>query len=286
MQLHDWRRISYCGGLGLTVGAFVLTSTMALRAQGRGGGAPAGPVLVPLTASSLESHPELYIGQTVALTATVEKNISATAFSVDQDKTKSTPKNVLVIAPYLQGTLELNSYVTVIGEAIKFDPATVAAKLKGFTLNLPADLIEAYRGQPAVLATSVINAANADVGKKVAPPMTPAELEFQKIMKEVSPTFTALRQAADASDAAAAKAKTTILKKNFTDAEAFFKARGTADATGWAAEAGKHVADMDAAIAAGKWDAVKTSATSLNGLCGTCHTAHREAVGDGTYRIK
>lgn len=286
MQLHGWRRISYCGGLGLTVGAFVLTSTMALRAQGRGGGAAAGPALVPLTAASLEMHPELYIGQTVAMTATVEKNISGTAFTVDQDKTKSTPKDVLVIAPNLQGALDVNTYVTVIGEAIKFDPATVAAKLKGYTLNLPADVLEKYKGQPAILATSVINAANADVAKKVPPPMTPAEVEFQKVMKEVSPTFTALRQAADAANAADAKAKTTILKKNFADAQAFFKARNTADATGWAADAAKLVADMETASAAGKWDAVKASATTLNTLCGTCHTAHRERLDDGTFRVK
>jgi len=285
MQLHDWRRITYRGGLGLTVGVFVLTSTMALRAQGRGGGAPAGPVLVPLTAASLESHPDLYIGQTVAVTATVEKNLNGTAFTVDQDKTKST-KDVLVIAPNMTGTLDLNSYVTVIGEAVMFDPATVATKLKGYTLSLAPDVIEKYRGKAAILATSVINAAMADVAKKVPPPMSPAEVEFSKVMKQVSPTFTALRQATEGSDAAAVKAKTADLKKFFADTQAFFKTRGTADATGWAGDAAKLVADIETAGATGTWDAAKASATTLNTLCGTCHTAHRERLDDGTFRVK
>ena len=43
---------------------------------------------------------------------------------------------------------------------------------------------------------------------------------------------------------------------------------------------------IDEAAAAGKWDDAKASATSLNGLCGTCHAAHREREDDGTFRVK
>ena len=39
-------------------------------------------------------------------------------------------------------------------------------------------------------------------------------------------------------------------------------------------------------MAAGKWDDVKTGATNLAQVCQTCHTAHRERLEDGSYRIK
>ena len=76
------------------------------------------------------------------------------------------------------------------------------------------------------------------------------------------------------------------LSKFFGDTQAFFTTRGTADATTWATDAGKLVHAIDEAAAAAKWDDAKASATSLNSLCGTCHTAHREREDDGTYRVK
>ena len=97
---------------------------------------------------------------------------------------------------------------------------------------------------------------------------------------------TALRNGLEAPDAAQAKEQVGILKKAFGDAEAFFKARGTADATGWAGDALKLVTSMEQAVAATKWDDVKGSVTTLTQLCQTCHTAHRERLEDGTFRIK
>jgi cytochrome c556 len=287
MRLFTQRRILLCGSVGLWAVLLVLTSTSSVGArQGRGGGAPAGPTLVPLTASSLSMHPELYIGQTVAVTAAVEKTISATAFTVDQDRTKSSSKDVLVIAQYLQGTPPSNAYVTVIGEAIRFDPAIVAAKLKGYTLDLPADVLEKYKGQPAVLATSVVDAGLKDIAKKPIAPLTPAEEALRANMKTISPEFTALRASADASDAASVREKAADLKKQFTDVKGFFATRMTVDAIGFASDAIRFAGDIETNAAAGKWDDVKASATSLNGLCGSCHTAHRERLDDGTFRVK
>ena len=265
--------------------ASVLVGTIAVRAQ-QGGGAAAGKPLVPLAASSLTLHPEMYIGQTVAMTGAVEQTLSKTAFTVDQDKTKSSPKDVLVLAPTLVGTPDLNTYVTVVGDVVRFDPADVARRFKDYTLDLAPDVIEKYRGQPAVLATAVINAAMTDLAKKPIPPPTPAEDAFDKVMKQVSPAFTALRQSLDASAAGPARQRTDELKKLFADAEAFFKARGTADATTWASSAGKLVESIDAAAAGGKWDDAKTAAGNLNQLCTQCHAAHRERQDDGTYRVK
>ena len=139
--------------------------------------APEGPMpcrssrLVPVAASSVASNPDTYVNEYVTMTGAVEANLSKTSFSVDQDKTKATGKEVLVLAPTLQKPTDPNGYVTVIGQLIKFDEKEVATKLKGYTLDLsPADIAK-YKGKPVVLATAVINNAGIDIAKKPIPPM-------------------------------------------------------------------------------------------------------------------
>ena len=112
--------------------------------------------LVPVAASSVAANPDPYVGEYVTMTGAVEANLSKTSFSVDQDKTKSTGQDVLVLAPSLQMPADANGYVTVIGQLIKFDEKEVAAMLKDYRIDLsPAD-IATYRGKPVVLATAVI----------------------------------------------------------------------------------------------------------------------------------
>ncbi|MFI5179649.1 MAG: hypothetical protein ACHQO8_13850, partial [Vicinamibacterales bacterium] len=171
----------------------VLTASVVARAQRGGGGGAAGPPIVPTTASSFVSHPELYVGQQVSLMGTVERTITRTTFTLVQGKTPM-QKDLLVLAPNLQTAPETNAYVTVVGDAVRFDPAEVARRLRGYTLDLPPDVIEKYKGQPAVFATAVINAANTDLAKKPIVPPTPEEEALDKVMKQVSPGFTALRQ--------------------------------------------------------------------------------------------
>jgi len=255
------------------------------RAQ-QGGGAPAARPLVPMAASSLLLNPDAHFGENVSLMAAVETVLSKTVFTVDQDKAKATGKEVLIIAPTLNGVVQPNSYVTVTGEVVKFDPAEVARKLKGYTLDIAPDVVAKFQGQPAVLATAVITPGLIDIAKRVAPPMTPAEQAYSKIMKGVGSAFPALRTGLDGSNAAASKENVAILKKSFADVQAFWKERNTADAVGWAQEASKHTDTIEAAVNAGKWDDAKTAAGTLQQLCTTCHTAYRERQDDGTFRIK
>ena len=265
-----------------------LVASIALRAeQGRGGGAAAGPTLVPLAASSLATHPELYIGQTVAITAAVGKSLSATTFTINQGKAAlPAGTEVLVIAQSLTDTPKAGDYVYVIGDAVKFDPADVAKRLKGYTLDLPADVVQKYLGKPVVLATSVLNTSMTDLAKKKIPPPTPAEDAFDQVMKQVNPAMTALRAGITASDAAAVKKSTTDLKKIFTETQAFFKTRGTVDAQGWAGDALKFLETIDTASSTAKWPDATAASTGLGGLCTSCHNAHRERMDDGTYRVK
>ncbi len=127
-------------------------------------------------------------------------------------------------------------------EVVRFDPAEIAKKLKGYTLDLAPDVAARFTGHPVVLATSVITVAGVDVAKRPPPPMTAEELALQKIMKQVAPASAALRGAVDQMNMPLVKENTTVLKQAFTQTEAFWKAKGKTDATQWAADARKDTA--------------------------------------------
>jgi hypothetical protein len=284
------RRTTAGQTLTLAAGGAILLALVAsigIRAQQApgGGGAAARPP-IPMAASSIALNPDAHYGENVAMTATVEQALSKTTFSVDQDAAKSTGKEVLVIAPYLSAAVTPNKYVHVVGEVIKFDPAELAKKAKDYTLDLPPDLVAKYTGKPAVIATSVITAELADIGKRLPAPMTPAEEAYDKTMKSVSGANSALRKGIEESSLELTKQQTAILKKGFMEAQIFFKDRKTADAVGWAQDAYKFTDAIEQAAVAGKWDEVKTAAASLAQMCTTCHAAHRERFDDGTFRVK
>src|SRR6185436_3068004 len=151
-----------------------------------------------------------------------------------QDRTKSTGKEVLIIAPNLQAAVDANSYITVTGEVVKFSPDEVTKKLRGYTLDLAPEVIEKYRGKVAVFATAVITSGFVDLAKKPIVPMTPAELSLQSAMKSVSASSTALATAVNGSNAEQTKEQAAILKTAFGSAAAFFETKNAADAVGWA----------------------------------------------------
>jgi hypothetical protein len=260
----------------------------AQQPQGRGQAPAATPAkpLVPLAASTLANNPQPYYGEMITVTGAVEQTLSKTSFSVDQDKTKSTGKEVLVVAPTMNGTVDANTYVTVIGEVMAFDPAEVAKKAKGYTLDLSPEAIAKYRGKPVVVATAVVNSAGVDVAKKPIPPPTADDLALSKLMKQVGPANTALRGDIDKMDAAVTKERAVLLKSMFTQTEAFWKAKGKPEPTQLAHDALKDAEALETAVTAGNWDQARTAAGSLGQKCGGCHRTYREAMDDGTFRIK
>jgi cytochrome c556 len=228
------------------------------------------------------------VGEYISLTAPVDQTLTKTTFSVDQDKTKS-DKEILIVAPTMTGTVSPDAYVTVLGELVKFDPDEVRKKTtkNGYSLDLSPELVAKYKGKPAIVATAVvINATGVDIAKVLPPPLTPEEEAFRKIMLQVGPANTALRSAIEKMDVAAVKDQAAILSRAFTQTEAFWKTKGKTDAMGFAAEGKKHADAIGTAVAAGKWDDVKASATPLGQQCGACHGAYRERLDDGSFRIK
>ncbi|HJR61147.1 MAG TPA: hypothetical protein VJ813_17175 [Vicinamibacterales bacterium] len=224
--------------------------------------APAPKPLVPAAASSIAANPLGFYGQNVSVTASVDRLVSATSFVVDQDVRKSGGGEVLVLAPQLNAPLKVNSYVTVIGEVIDHD------------------------GRPAIRATSVIDSSMVDLARRVPPPMTPDEVAFDALMKQIGPAFNAIRQAVAAAGSDTAASHAATLKQRFIEVEAFWKKRDKADAVKWSTDARTQSQALDQAVAAGKWDEVKAAASALQQTCSACHGAYRERHDDGSYRIR
>jgi hypothetical protein len=286
MRTSRHPRIGLGAGLACATAAVLLISVGIRAAQAPQ--MPAGPParMVPTAASSILLNPDALYGSNVSLIASVEAVLSKTAFSVDQDPAQATGKELLILAPSLQQPPDANAQITVIGEVFKFAPEEVAKRAKAYTLDLPADQVEKFRGKPAVLATSVISPKLVDLAKRVPPPMTPDEVALDKAMKSVSASFNAARPALEASNAADAKTNLAALKAGLNDAQAFFKKNNVADAMGWATEATKLVETIEGAVATGNWEAAKTNAATLQQKCSQCHTARRERFDDGTFRFK
>jgi cytochrome c556 len=271
----------------LFAGAFVaLSAVIGLRAfqGGQGGGAPRP--LVPMTASTLARDPFPHLGTNVSMMATVEALLSKTVFTVDQDKTKATGQEVVVIAPSLQAAPVVNAYVTVQGEVIRFEAEEVAKKAPKYALELTPDLIAKYKGRPAVIATAVIDTGLTDLAKRPIPPPTPTEVAMSGHMKIINSAMGVIRGGLEKPDAAQMKEQVAALKKAFTDTEALFKSGGPAQAAVLAAEAVKAATAMEAAVGTAKWDDVKTTAGSVQSMCATCHGQFRDRMDDGSYRIR
>lgn len=261
--------------------------TMVLAVATRAQQAPAVSAnLVPVTAASLLQHPETYLNQSVSIYATVEQLLSATAFSLDQDARKPSMTDLLVIAPTLTAAPKAGSYMTVVGVVLKFDPAEIQKRSKGYNLDLPPNVQERYRGKVMVLASAVVDPAMVDLAKVLPKPMTPEEVALSGIMKQFTPLVGELRKGADASDKAIVTTQAQTLGKLFGETRKIFETAKLDDAVAWATEGTAAMAAAEKAAAAGQFADVTAAATKLQGLCQQCHAARRERLEDGTYRIR
>jgi hypothetical protein len=281
-------QVAYNAAMNVKAAVFLAVSMAAgqtSQAPAPQRGRPPQP-LVPVAASTLAANPDPFVGMTVTLTAPVEQTYGVTAFSVDQNRATREAQDVLILAPLLNAPVEPNGYVTVIGEVVKFDAADAAARMKDAMPVLAPEVAAKYRGRPAIIATSVINAAMTDLAKRLPPPMSPEELALSKVMKQVGPGFNALRQAVTASNGSDAAAQAAGLAKLFGEAAAFWKLQARPYAIQWTEDAKITSGAIATAATKGDWDAVKAAVPKLQGNCTSCHGIYRERLDDGTYRFK
>jgi cytochrome c556 len=263
--------------LAVWFGAAAYSSGPAEQAPPQPSAAPAPKRPVPVAANTLTRTPESYYGEVVSVSAPVGRMLSPTAFVVD---------DILVLAPTLTEPLAPEARVTVVGEALRFEPSEIASRAKGYTPDLPPAALAAHRGRPAILATAVVNAALVDLAIRRPPPMTPEEAAFDNVMKRIGPAFSSLGKAVAGPDASTVLADAKTLASAFAEAEAFWKARGTADALEWTRAARKHVAALERSASSNRWDEARASAGDLGKMCQACHSAYRERFEDGSYAVR
>jgi cytochrome c556 len=252
-----------------------------------GGQAPAAPrPAIPAAASSIADQPDAFYGQNVTVYATVEKQLTPTAFVLDQDRTKSTGKEVVVLARRLHQPVEVNSYVTVMGEVVRADAAEIAKIAKEAAAGLPPDVLAQFAGKPVIFATAVITPALNDLAKFIPPPMTPEEQALDKAMKSVGQANGAVRKGVDGSNVEIVKKNTAILASAFAETETFWKKRGNAEATKIAQTARGAVDALDKAASMGNWNEAKTQMNTLGQQCQSCHKEFRERLEDGSFAVR
>jgi len=274
----------------ITAAALVFALTPGVDAQRRRGNDNSS-FGEPVATGTIVDAPDGYVGKLVTITAGVERMVSKTTFLMDQQRMtsakemKAVGKPLLVIAPYLTSSLERRKYFLVRGQVVTLDPAALARVAPDYVLDLPDEAAATFIGQPVLVATSVLNSRYAELARKPIPPPTPADVALTSAMKTISPAFNTLRTAAQESKGDAVKTSLAALGPAFAQTEATLGDIRHAAAV-HAREASTHVGSIDAALASGNWDAVRSSADALNRTCQSCHAAFRERQDDGTFRLK
>jgi len=273
----------------VVVALLVVPATADAQRRGRNDNSSFG---APIATNTVVDNPDAYFGKLVTISAGVEQVLSKTAFVVDQRRAvgaaavKAIGKPILVVAPYLTGTLDLKNYLLVRGEIVKLDSFTIARMASEHKVDLAPEIAVKYQGQPVLLATSVLNSTYTEIARKPIPPPSAADVSLTAAMRIIAPAFAALRTGAEESKAAVVTENLAKLKPAFAQVEATLDELRQSSASARAHEAGTHVAAIESAVAAGNWDAAKTSAGALNQVCQSCHGTFRERQDDGTFRVK
>ena len=217
--------------------------------------------------------------------------VSKTTFLMDQQKmagpkdVKGVGKPILVIAPYLTSSLDQKKYFLVRGQVVKLEPSALAKLAPDYVLDLPQEVGAKYMGLPRARG------------------LVSAQFDVCRAGEETDSTTDTGRCRADCGDEddlsrvqcpARRRAGVQSRHRHNESRGDWTRVRAGGIRAGnlrhaavtQVRDARTQVASIETALAAGNWDAVKSSAAALNQTCQSCHAAHRERQDDGTFRIK
>jgi cytochrome c556 len=113
-----------------------------------------------------------------------------------------------------------------------------------------------------------------------------SEADYSAVMKEVGSTNGTLGKAITSGVAADAAKASARLETLFNDVHAYWTAKKVDDATTAAAAAVAAAQAISKAVAANDMTAAGEARTKLAAQCMACHTAHREKLPEGGFKMK
>jgi hypothetical protein len=113
-----------------------------------------------------------------------------------------------------------------------------------------------------------------------------SEEDYSKNMKEVGAQNTALRKAITSASEADVAASAAKLETIFKDVQAYWENKKVDDAATAAKNAVAASQAIAKATAAHDMPAATAASQTLAAQCMTCHTAHRERLPDGSFKMK
>ena len=134
------------------------------------------------------------------------------------------------------------------------------------------------------IAAAVAAPAGGQAAQMMKAPMSDAD--YVKAMKEIGPAFAAMQRDNAAMNHADGIKQAQLLSDRFKDVQAYWQAKKVDDAS---TAAGNAVEAADATIKASTvmdMTALTSSQQKLSASCTSCHTAHREKLADGSYKMK
>jgi multidrug resistance efflux pump len=133
----------------------------------------------------------------------------------------------------------------------------------------------------ALQATPAAQGGAPTAGMKIA-----TDADYAVHMKEIGQLNGVLNKSIKAGDAAEATKAAARLEVLFKNIHGYWNEKKVADATTAAQTAVTSLQAAQKALAANDMAAAETARASFAGTCMTCHTAHREKLPEGGFRIK
>lgn len=112
------------------------------------------------------------------------------------------------------------------------------------------------------------------------------EKEYAASMKTLGATMGHLRKSIEAKTADDVVTDASKVEAVFLLSEKFWKERKVDDATKWSQDGLAAAKELSAAAKANDMDKAAAATKAVGATCMACHTAHREKLPDGTYKIK
>lgn len=112
------------------------------------------------------------------------------------------------------------------------------------------------------------------------------EAEHKALMKTIGPTQGSLRKNLAAKNGEGAAADAKKLNEIFAKVHDFWLKKKIDNATKFATDAQNGFKDVSQHATDGKFDEAQASLKMAMGTCSGCHSAYREKLEDGSYKIK